>query len=62
MLQFDWLRAFCFMTQELEFEATATDMRYFAKSTFSRSLVHKKNFSLLREVFFKLGYLFFQEN
>ena len=49
------------MTQELEFKATATDMRYFAKSKFSRSLVHKKNIGLLWEVLFKLGYLFFQE-
>ena len=26
------------------FKATVTDMRYFARSTFSRSLVHKKKF------------------
>ena len=32
----------------------ATDMRYFARSEFSRNLVHKKNFSLL-------GYVFCQE-
>ena len=49
------------MTQELEFKATATDMRYFAKNKFSRSVVHKKNFGLIWEVLFKLGYLFFQE-
>ena len=30
----------------LEFKVTATDMRYFARSKFSRSLVHKKIFSL----------------
>ena len=29
------------------FRATTTDMRYFARSKLSRSLVHKKNFSLI---------------
>ena len=33
-------------------------MRYFARSKFSRSLVHKKNFSLIKQVAFKLGYVF----
>ena len=28
-------------------KAAATDMRYFVRSKFSRSLVHKKNFSLI---------------
>ena len=28
-------------------KGAATDMRYFVRSKFSRSLVHKKNFSLL---------------
>ena len=28
-------------------KAAATDMRYFARSKFSKSLVHKKNFSLI---------------
>ena len=28
-------------------KGTATDMRYFARGKFSRSLVHKKNFSLI---------------
>ena len=36
-------------------------MRYFAKSKLSRSLVHKKNFSLIQQVAFKLGYVFYQE-
>ena len=40
------------------FKVAAPDMRYFASSKFSRSLVHKKNFSLIREVVFKLGYFF----
>ena len=31
-----------------------------ARSKFSRSLVHKKNFSLIWEVVFKLGYIFCQ--
>ena len=31
----------------LKLKAAATDMRYFARSKFSRSLVHKKNFSLI---------------
>ena len=39
------------------FEAAATDMRYFARSKFSRSLVHKKNFSLIWQVVFKSGYV-----
>ena len=37
------------------FKVAATDMRYFAKSKLSRSLVHKKNFSLIWQVVFKLG-------
>ena len=28
-------------------KGAGTDMRYFAKSKFSRSIVHKKNFSLI---------------
>ena len=42
-------------------KAAATNMGYFARSKFSRSLVHKKNFSLIWQVIFKLGYLFYQE-
>ena len=42
-------------------KGAAIDMRYFAKSKLSRSLVHMKNFSLIRQVVFKLGYLFCQE-
>ena len=37
-----------------------TDMRYFARSKFSRSLVHKKNFSLIWQVVLKLEYVFCQ--
>ena len=40
---------------------TVTDMRYFAGIKFSRSLVHKKNFSLIWQVVFKLRYVFCQE-
>ena len=42
-------------------KGAATDMRYFARGKFSRSLVYKKNFSLMRQVVFKLGYVFCQE-
>ena len=37
------------------------DMRYFARSKFSMSLVLQKNFSLIWQVVFKLGYAFCQE-
>ena len=36
-------------------------MRYFARSKLSRSLVEKRNFNLICQVVFKLGYLFDQE-
>ena len=39
-------------------KGAATDMGYFARSKFSRSLVHKKNFSLIGQVVFKVGYVF----
>ena len=42
-------------------KGTATDMRYFARSKLSRSFVQKKNFSLIQQVVFKLGYVFCQE-
>ena len=35
--------------------------RYFARSKFFRSLVHKKNFSMIWQVVFKLGYALCQE-
>ena len=41
-------------------KAAAKDMRYFARSKFSKSLVHKKNFGLIWPVVFKLEYLFCQ--
>ena len=41
-------------------KVTATDMRYFAGSKLFGSLVHKKNFGLIWQVVFKLGYLFCQ--
>ena len=37
------------------------DMRYFTRSKYSRSLVDKKNFSVIWQVVFKLGYVFCQE-
>ena len=33
--------------QQPNFKGAVTDMRYFARSKFSRSLVHKKNFNLI---------------
>ena len=42
-------------------KGTATDMRYFTRSKLSRSFVHKKDFSLIQQVVFKLGYVFCQE-
>ena len=39
----------------------STDMRYFGSSKLRRSLVHKKNFSFMWQVVFKLGYAFCQE-
>ena len=44
-----------------KFKVAATDMRYFVRSKFPRSLVYKQNFSLILAKFFKLGYVFFQE-
>ena len=39
-------------------KVAVADMRYFSRSKFSRSLVHKKNYSLLWQVVFKFIYLF----
>ena len=47
--------------QYLLLKGAATDMSYFARSKFSMILVHRKNFSLIRQVVFKLGYVFCQE-
>ena len=44
-----------------DFKITVRDIRYFARSKFSRSLVHKKNVSLIWQVVLKLGYAFYQE-
>ena len=43
------------------FKGAVTDIRYFASSKFSWSLVHKKNFGLIWQVVFKLGYVLFQK-
>ena len=51
-----WNRQDSVVTKRLK----STDMRYFASSKFSKSLVHKKNFSLVWQVLFKLEYLFCQ--
>ena len=42
-------------------KGAVTDMRYFARSKSSMILGHKKNFSLIWQVVFKLGYVFCQE-
>ena len=47
--------------KDAAFEGAVTDMRYFASSKFSRSLVHKKNSSLMWQVVFNLGHVFCQE-
>ena len=39
-------------------KVAVADMRYFARSKLSKSLVHRKKFSLIWEVVFKLVYLF----
>ena len=39
-------------------KVAVTNMRYFARRKISRRLVHKKNFSLMWQVVFKLGYVF----
>ena len=46
---------------EANVKGTATDMRYFERSKLSKSLVRKKNFSLIQQVVFKLGYVFCQD-
>ena len=43
-------------------KVAATDIKYFAGNKFFRSLVHKKNFSLIWQVVLKLGYIFCQES
>ena len=45
----------------MDFKGAVTDMRYFARSKFPRSLVHNKNVSLKWQVVFKLGYVFCQK-
>ena len=44
------------------FKVTARDMRYFARSKLCRSLVQKKNFRVIWQLVFKLGYLLGQES
>ena len=41
-----------------DLKGAVTDLRYFARSKFSCSLVHKKNFSLILQVVFKFGTYF----
>ena len=45
----------------LKLKGAATDIGYFASSKFSRSLVHKKNFSLILQVVYKLRCIFCKE-
>ena len=46
--------------EDMTVNDAAADMRYFGRSKLSRSLVHKKNFSLILQAAFKLGYVFCQ--
>ena len=43
----DFLNACSYLSNLVNLKITATDMRYFARSKFSRSLVHQKNFRLI---------------
>ena len=43
------------------FKVEATDTRYLTRSKLFRNLDHKKNFSLIWQVVFKLEYTFCQE-
>ena len=38
------------------FEVAATDMKFFARSKLSKSFVHKKQFGLIWQLVFKLGF------
>ena len=51
------------ITQNLmyKFKGAVIDKICFARSKFAMSLVHKKNFSLIWQVVFKLGYIFCKE-
>ena len=42
-------------------KGAATDVRYYARSKLSMSLVHDKIFSLIWQVVFNLGHIFSQE-
>ena len=44
-----------------DIKVAGADMRYFAMSKFSRSLVYKESFTLIWQVVFELGYIFCQE-
>ena len=46
------------MTSDNKFRVATTDVRYFARSNFSRNLVQKKYFDFIRELVFKLEYFF----
>ena len=48
------------LSQSHGIKVTATDLRYLARCKISRSLVRKKTFGLIRQVVFKLEYLFSQ--
>ena len=52
---------FAFNQLTRRFKDAATDTRYFERSKFFMSSVQKKNFSLIRQVVFKLGSVFCQE-
>ena len=49
------------VVNESFFKGAVTDIRYVGRSKFFSSLVYKKNFSLIWQAVFKLGYAFCQE-
>ena len=52
---------FHFQFRYVFIKVAVTDIKYFARSNSSTSLVQRKNFSLIWQVVFKLAYLFCQE-
>ena len=56
----DWFKKKNAYFDKKSITGAVTDMIYFARSKFSLSLVHKKNFSLIWQVVFRLGYVFCQ--
>ena len=56
-----WLRSLQKLIDLLAFKGAVTGTRYFARSKFFRSLAHKKYFSLIWQIVFKLRYICHRE-